>query len=158
MRPEFIAEWILPAALSLLPPEYDTPAARRLMIAIALQESGCKARRQHGNGPARSLWQFERIGIEGLLTKVDKAKTSGRIAEISAFVGIRPVVDDIHAAIEHNDILAAVCARLLMFVSPRPVPTASDEAWDFYLKQWRPGKPRQETWPANWAKACEVVQ
>jgi hypothetical protein len=157
MTPEFISRWILPAALSLLPPEYDTPAARRLMIAIALQESQCKARRQHGNGPARSLWQFERIGIEGLLTKVDKAKTSGRLAEICAFVGIRPVVDDIHAAIEHNDILAAVCARLLMFVSPRPVPTTESEAWDFYLKQWRPGKPRQETWAANWAKACEVV-
>ncbi len=86
MTPEFINQWIFPATFSLLPPEYDTPAARRLMIAIGLQESRFKARRQMGQGPARSFWQ----------------------------------------------------------------------AWAYYLKLWRPGKPKPDTWPEHWQTALEI--
>jgi len=127
------------------------------MIAIAMQESRCKARRQHGSGPARSFWQFERIGVEGLLVKVDKAQTAGRLAEICTFVGIRPVVDDIHAAIEHNDILAAVCARLLLFTHRDPIPTDQGKAWEYYLRLWRPGKPKADTWAECWQAACLLI-
>ena len=157
MTPEFINRWILPAAFSLLPAEYDTPAARRLMIAIALQESRFKARRQMGQGPARSFWQFERIGVEGLLVKVDKAKTASRLADICNAMGVRPVVDDIHAAIEHNDILAACCARLLIFTHQNPIPTDRDLAWAYYLKLWRPGKAKPESWADHWQTACELI-
>jgi hypothetical protein len=157
MTPEFINQWIFPAAFSLLPPDYDTPAARRLMIAIGLQESRFKARRQMGQGPARSFWQFERIGVEGLLVKVDKAKTASRLADIATFLGCRPVVDDIHAAIEHNDILSAVCARLLLFTHADPIPTTQDAAWAYYLKLWRPGKAKPDTWAEHWQTASELI-
>jgi len=157
MTPEFLHKWIIPAGLSLLPNDYNTPEARRLMIAIALQESGCKARRQHGNGPARSYWQFELIGVQGLLMKADKVGTGGRLAEIAMTLGVRAVADEIQAAIEHNDILAAVCARLLIYINPKPLPTTEQAAWEYYLAGWRPGKPKPDSWPANWAKALELI-
>jgi len=127
------------------------------MIAIALQESRFKARRQMGQGPARSFWQFERIGVEGLLVKVDKAKTSARLADICATLDVRAVVDDIHAAIEHNDILGAVCTRLLLFTHRDPIPTEQEAAWQYYLKLWRPGKPKPESWADHWQTACELI-
>ncbi|WP_447751835.1 hypothetical protein [Pseudomonas nicosulfuronedens] len=48
------------------------------------------------------------------------------------------------AAIEHDDILAACMARLLLFTDPARLPALGDEsgAWDMYLRVWHPGKPR----------------
>ena len=45
---------IIPAALSLLPPKMDTPEARAMLGAIALQESALRYRQQVG-GPAKGL-------------------------------------------------------------------------------------------------------
>jgi hypothetical protein len=154
MTPEFISRWILPAAASMLPADYDTPAARRILIAIALQESGCKARRQHGNGPARSLWQFEPIGVRGVL---DHRKAGLRLSEIATFCSVLPTVEALHAAMEHNDILAACIARLALWVHPSAIPETEAESWQFYLATWRPGKPKADTWAANWAKAAMLI-
>jgi len=157
MTPDFLSRWIIPAALSLLPASYDTPAARRILIAIALQESGCKARRQSGNGPARSFWQFETIGVQGLLMRVDKGDTGGKTAEAAKWAGIQATPEAIHSAIEHNDVLAATCARLLLYTHPLPLPDDMDGAWSYYLKLWRPGKPRPDHWRECWAEALELV-
>ena len=58
---------ILTPALSMLPATMDTPKARVMLLAIALQESGLAHRVQVG-GPAHGLWQFERGGgVKGVL-------------------------------------------------------------------------------------------
>lgn len=47
----------------------------------------------------------------------------------------------IWSAIEHNDILAAGLARLLLYTDPLPLPPLGDaeSAWALYLRTWRPG-------------------
>jgi hypothetical protein len=66
---------ILDAALAGLPASMDSPQARVLLIAIALQESRLthrdqivKGKKPGVKGPALGLWQFEKGGgVRGVL-------------------------------------------------------------------------------------------
>ena len=62
-------------------------------------------------------------------------------------------------AMETDDILAAAAARLLLFTDPRRLPALGDdrEAWNLYLRNWRPGKPHRTTWPSLYAQALAFV-
>jgi hypothetical protein len=53
-----------------------------------------------------------------------------------------------YSAIEHNDVLAAVFARLLLWTVPGRLPGRAEpvRAWNQYLSAWNPGKPHEETW------------
>jgi hypothetical protein len=53
-------------------------------------------------------------------------------------------------AVETNDVLAAVAARLLLFTDPKRLPAVDDAAgaWRLYMRTWRPGKPHRKTWDA----------
>lgn len=44
-------------ALNALPKALTSDAARCLLVATALQETGGETRYQHNGGPARGLWQ-----------------------------------------------------------------------------------------------------
>ena len=68
--------------------------------------------------------------------------------------------DELHAALEHNDILACGIARLLLWTLPGklPGPDEAEKGWQQYLAAWRPGKPHQATWAANFAEAVKAVQ
>ena len=57
---EALNKVIIPG-LKLLPPKFDTPEARVMMLAIGMQESRFLHRKQIG-GPARGFFQFEEGG------------------------------------------------------------------------------------------------
>lgn len=69
MTPREVRNGPVAEALLLLPAKMTSPQAELMLLAIGLQESELKHRRQHGNGPARSLWQAEQGGgmVTGLL-------------------------------------------------------------------------------------------
>lgn len=143
-------------ALSLLPPHMDTKPARAMLIAIGSQESDFIYRAQV-RGPALGWWQFEAFGgVAGVL----RHRTTRHLAEaaIQRLTYI-PVIEYVHGAIEHNDVLAAVFARLLLWTVPEPLPgvTQADEAWRQYLSAWRPGRPHPERWEARYASAWRAV-
>ena len=144
---------ILPAALALLPPRMDSPAARQHLLAIGLQESRFEHRRQI-SGPARGFWQFERGGVLGIIRHPD-TWLHLRSAVVELKYEPEMASDDIglHAAIEHNDVLACVLARLNLWWLPGPLALDKDGAWSQYIAAWRPGKPHRETWPMCWEKA-----
>ena len=148
----------IPAALSLLPAQMTSREARAMLLAIGLQESRFQHRRQQGNGPARGFWQFEKLGgVQEILTN----KTTAVVALPIASTFLYPTTPAAcHAAIEHHDVLAAVFARLLLWVDPRalPTPIEADKGWAIYLANWRPGKPRPAAWPANFAQAWRMVK
>lgn len=77
------------------------------------------------------------------------AATRALAAELYAERGVVPNDAAIWNAIEHDDVLAAGLARLLLFSDPRPLPDVDNEtgAWALYLRTWRPGKPHAATWP-----------
>lgn len=158
MTPKFFLDRALIPALSLLPSSMDTPAARAMVIAICLQESRLLYRHQIG-GPARGFAQFELAGgVRGVLNHPQSAPHIQRVLAALAYDSDSgaPACYD---AIEHNDILAAAFARLLLFTLPDalPGPAAPDVGWKLYLKSWRPGAPRRETWDALYARAWAVT-
>jgi len=158
VTPHDLLETAIIPALRLLPEKMDSDAAIAMCIAIALQESRVKHRRQIG-GPARGYWQFEQGGgVRGVLTH---PASQQHIRAVLAALDYDPTSDPAacYAAIEHNDILAAAFARLLLYTLPDALPArnAHGVGWTQYLNTWRPGKPHRETWDEYYETGWEVV-
>lgn len=159
-----VVETAINPALALLPPKMDTPAARVMLLAIGLQESRFEHRRQLiGNppkpiGPAKSFWQAEQGG--GMVHGVRlHAQTVAIAADVYRVRGVAANDAAIWNAIEHDDVLAGVLARLLLWSDLNALPRVGDveAAWALYMRTWRPGKPHPETWPAFYARAVAEV-
>ncbi|WP_454056022.1 hypothetical protein [Cupriavidus sp. Marseille-Q8015] len=149
---EILQKAILPA-FDILPRGMDTPQARVMLLAIGLQESRFQYRRQIG-GPARGFWQFEegtrqtRGGVYGVYLHDSSRYWLDRLC---ASRGVQFLPDVIYRTLDQDDVLAAGVARLMLFTDRGRLPATDDVdgAWDLYLRTWRPGKPRLETWPDN---------
>ncbi len=142
----YIQSVILPTALSLLPVKMDTPGARAMLVAIGLQESRFEHRHQIG-GPARGWWQFEEGG--GVAGVLRHHASRPLILPILGRLGYDETSHEyLHEAIEHNDILACIFARLLLWTLPNALPGSKEPAlgWEQYLSAWRPGRPHPDTW------------
>jgi hypothetical protein len=148
---------IIPGAMTLLPKPMDTPQARAMLIAIALQESKMTYRRQL-NGPAKGLWEFEIAGVNGVKNHSSTRKYANRVLE-SLIYPLAITAPEIHVALEHNDILACCFARLLLYTLPMPLPNEDqiDYAWEQYLSAWRPGRPHKYTWTSNFEQSWKLV-
>ena len=158
MTPEAYLQNALEPALRLLPARMDSRGGRAMVIAICLQESRLKHRRQVG-GPARGYAQFELGGgVRGVLTH---PATRQYIQIVLAALDYDPTssAEDCWTAIEHQDILGAAFARLLLWTLPGPLPEPGDAAdgWRQYLSGWRPGKPHRGTWDAFYGTAWDTV-
>jgi hypothetical protein len=156
VTPSRLITFAINPALSLLPEKMDSYDARRMLIAIAMQESRIRYRRQI-RGPVHSYWQSERFGgmVHGCMshhaTKEHYAELCNAL-DYSAFDG-----DQVYIAIEHNDVLAAGLARLLLWTLPQKLPMHVDDGWSQYLEAWRPVKPHPETWGQNWLEAEDAL-
>lgn len=139
----YVVEAVYPAAALLLPPAMNTPAAWRMLTAIGLQESRFRYRAQV-LGPARGFWQFEMGGVNGVLRHEASRDAARDVLARLAYADTSP--QKIHEALQHNDVLAACFARLLLWTDARPLPATSSAGWESYLDTWRPGKPHPNTW------------
>lgn len=150
-------------ALYLLPHQMHTPEARVMLYAIGLQESRFQHRfqivqgRPGVKGPARGFWQFERGG--GCKGVVEHSSSRYWMHNVCQTRGVAFNATAIWNAIEHDDVLAAAAARLLLFTDTKKLPALGDEAgaWNLYMRTWRPGKPHRATWPALYAEALAEV-
>lgn len=148
---------ILPALdeLATLGIPASVPAAR-FMLAIALQESGLRHRRQvvasgEELGPAISYWQFERGG--GCAGVLAFPFVGGVMQQLCDAYHVPKTSQGLWTAMQYHDIIAAAAARLLIYTLPAALPKTADEGWQQYLRAWRPGKPHHETWAAHWMMA-----
>lgn len=148
---ELIRSVVIPAAFTMLPAAMSSPEAVRMLLAIGWQESRFLHRRQLG-GPARGFWQFETSGVRGVLAHPESKKPV-RDALMLLRYPYEPTPHGCHAAIEHNDLLACVFARLYLWTLPDPLPHTADAAWRQYLAVWRPGKPHPDSWGEAWRTA-----
>lgn len=154
---DLFLRFIVPAAYSILPEPMASPAATAMLLAIGLQESGLTHREQMG-GPARSFYQFERIGVMGVLATATAGAIFRDCLERLHYSRSMTAAD-IHQAITHNDILATCLARCLLWNDPRALPTweQSPVGWKLYQDNWRPGAPRPEHWRDNFSTAWHRV-
>jgi hypothetical protein len=139
------------ATAALLPQKLDTPEAKAMLMAIAMQESRWDERRQI-HGPARGFWQFEFGGVKGVL---NHKASRPLIYSVLERLDYDHNPDTSYTAIEHNDVLAFAYARCLLWTLPQPLPlrTEVEEGWTQYVEAWRPGKPRPETWDEFYKQA-----
>lgn len=153
-RRQWVLRHAINPALAELRPLPAPDLARHIMLAIAGLESRCLYRRQLGNGPARGLWQFERGGgVAGVLRHpATKPLILGAIERRGLPHPDKPGAPlAAWEAIERDDVLAAIFARLLLFFDPAPLPADMGEAYALYRRTWRPGKPQgPEQWEHEW--------
>lgn len=146
---------VITPGLALLHPKFDTPEARVLLLAIGMQESRFRHRKQIG-GPAHGFYQFERGGgVNGVL---NHRWTKLLITQVIDAKGIKP--EECYDCIVNDDALATVFARLLLYTDPNPLPSLTsdpEESWRYYLVNWRPGKPHRDTFDDFLLHAREVV-
>lgn len=150
-------------AFSLLPERMRSNEAKVMLLAIGLQESRFVHTYQivqgkpGAKGPARGWWQFERMGgVHGVL---NHATSKVHALTVCRARGVEPNARDVWEQLEHDQVLAAAFARLLLWTDPRSLPKLGDEqgAWDLYMRVWRPGKPHLRTWAACYADALKEV-
>jgi len=135
-----------------------SPEADVLLLAIGRQESGFRDRIQGaGNeGPARGFWQFERIAVAEMLRR-HPALIGAVMTDLAIPKPWTSVT--LHDAMALNDTLACVLARLLLRSDPAPLPAVGrrEAAWGYYLRNWRPGKPKPLVWQGHYEAALAVV-
>lgn len=164
----YIVHWIMPVAYGLLPQSMGSVESKAMLVAIALQESRFEHRFQVINapgvkGPARGFWQFEKGGgVRGVRGWIFKNPQSKAYAEDAlAKLGYKSASEDErYTAIEHNDVLACLFARCLLWTLPQALPQEGEreKAWEQYIDGWRPGKPHRATWDDCYDLAWEVVK
>lgn len=147
---------LIEPAFKELPPKMTSDAARVYMLAIGLQESQFVHTVQMGGGPAHGYWQFERGGgVKGVLRH---AASKDHAAAALHKRNIPITSQDAWDALAHDQVLAAIFARLLLWTSPKALALEENYAWEIYDKDlWRPGRPHPEFWPDNWALAMALV-
>lgn len=164
ISPDVFLREVVNPALGYLPKHMTSDKAKVMMVAICLQESGLRTRRQYGNGPARGLAQFE------MGSKASRGGVWGVYLHNASHEMLRQLCRDhdvnfephaIWSMLEYNDQFALGVARLLLWTDAKPLPEIGDEkgAWELYADRlWRPGKPRPDEWPGNYGTAVGVVQ
>ena len=156
MTPEYALSLVIRPVLSWMGSRYSSVDAERMMLAIGIQESGFQHRRQIVGiaeyGPARGWWQFERPGVAEALSD-DRHDLVMRL-------GLPTDPDQLHSILQWSEVGATVCARLLLWGYPDPLPGPSypDEGWRQYTARWRPGKPAPQRWGSAWERACKAVE
>jgi hypothetical protein len=150
------AKDLLEPNLFALEPLIEVPVtlrALRFMTTIAGQESAWKHRHQVG-GPAHGNFQFEKHGgcKEIMLNK----RTRPRIQKVFEHVGEEFELNNAFALIETHDLIMVAFARLLVWQDPAPLPIMSVQAWNYYIRNWRPGKPHPKSWRGLWDIAGSI--
>lgn len=149
MIPErFYQRVIVPGAAAF--PFVDTPLSRLLLMAIAGQESGWSARLQFPVPYARGYWQFEAAGVGYVI---------GRPELVASCADLDIPLSHVHEAIAWNDLLAYAVARMTLWLDPAALPIHGDCAggWDYYLRCWRPGRPRPDDWSGCYRQAMTAM-
>lgn len=146
---ETVHKQIVLPALHELPTKMTSLPAITQLLATGGQESGYITRLQLGNGPAHGLWQFELNGVSAVLK--NKNSHGYLVGYLQSQTHIDISAPNIYQAIQTDDITACVVARLMYWCDPTPLPKFGDEeaAWQYYLRNWRPGKPDRSRW-AYW--------
>ena len=150
-----IHDQVLPQAYALLPERMWSDKASVMLLAIAGQESGFSARRQV-NGPAKGLWQFEVAGVAGVM---DHPSSHKYAMSVCNFRSVDPIPVLIQEQLANDDVLACCFARLLLWTDANALPeiTDQDSSWEYYKRNWRPGKPRLGEWQRNHEIAAAII-
>jgi hypothetical protein len=159
--------WIVNKTLTeVMAPKFDSPSARIQLLTTGLQESRFIYRVQVGGGPAYSFWQEEPNGVKAVLNHVVVGPI---LIDACNRLGVASDWETVYREVITNDELACVVARLILYADSNPLPKVgdSDGAFNYYIRNWRPGAYARGTqtqkdailakWYKNYAIAQEYV-
>jgi hypothetical protein len=155
------------SAFNILPVKMAGKEARLVMLAIQLQEDPELLRVQKGCGAARGIFQFEKGGgVKGVLNHPTTKRDADRVCELRQVFAHQ---SDVWNTLEHDDVLAAAFARMLLWTDPAKLPAIGEvrNAFDLYIRTWRPGAYARGNdlkkaalytkWQLNYAKAMDQI-
>lgn len=158
MDQTYIRGYVIGPALALLS-KHDVRSDERavqLLAAIGWQESRFEHRQQI-RGPAIGFWQNEQIFVVDIMTR-----PRSRIIMLDVLDTLHLPTDTatLHQAIRYHDVAACCLARLALWLDVRPLPGPGDSAdgWHYYVRNWRPGKPKPNTWLDAWEYGSALVR
>lgn len=163
---QIVATVILPVHQGLME-EFgvpNTPEAVALSVAAMWQESKFHTRDQGDDnvlGPATGWGQFEKMG--GVAEILQARQTKDIAAELCRRAQVAASPDPVWRlfASAAGDQLHVAFVRLLTWKDPQALPPATaagqEAAYQYYDRNWRPGKKRPQDWPASWAMGLAVV-
>lgn len=127
-----------------------------MLLAIAGVESAWSQRTQQPVAYAHSFWQWERGGVLGLMRDDE---TSKQVAVLCGMAGVPFQSTGIwnYMAKPEADNFSAAMSRLLLWTDPSPLPKTMDDGFDYYVRNWRPGKPYEPRWAAVWSQAVAAI-
>lgn len=148
---------VIPALQELPTKMFSLPAVT-LLLASGGQESGYMTRLQLGDGPAHGLWQYEQNGISAVLKN---PKSHGYLLGYLQSHGIVDVsAENVYQLVATDDIISCIVARLMYWDDPAPLPKFGEEeyAWQYYFRNWRPGKPNRSRWSFWYQKTVKYLR
>lgn len=153
--PRTLLDEVIDPELAQMPLSLRANAARIVLVAIALQETSLATRVQAG-GPAHSFWQFEKGGIHAVMTHPAVSAAADDACERH---GVPFEVEPVYQALSHDDGLGAAFARLLVRADPFALPFTEGDAWDLYLRAWRPGQKGREAFDRKrWTRSFRLAE
>ena len=151
-----VLKLVVDPGLAMLPKKMDSKESRILLLTIGQQESRFEHRAQIG-GPAKGFYQFENGGgVRGVINHHSTRKYA-----LSVLKELEIDKKEAYYAIQYNDVLATVFARLLLYSVPKPLPKPTDDPdafWNYYIEGWRPGHPHRETFDAFLLHSKELLK
>jgi hypothetical protein len=155
MTPAAFDQTVVQPGLALLPEAQRSIEARGLLIAVGGVESRWSQRLQMAGGPAHGFFQCER---ESVAEVFQNSITRERLKSACASCDVSWDVDEIFLSIIGHNALSAAVARLILLPDRAPLPRLDQaaEAWAYYLRCWKPGKPDESRWPPVWIQSCNA--
>lgn len=158
---DFDAQILIPALTYIrrnLPGIPASTSEHFMLLAIAGQEGAWKYRTQQPVAYAHSFWQFERGGIRALMLD-DVTNAKARAICMVENITFSSVEIWKAMALEAHDGFSAAMARLLLWSDAHALPDPEDDdaTFDYYKRNWRPGKPDDIRWGDMAAAARGVV-
>lgn len=157
MNLEKIRRIIIEPALDLLPPGLGGNRAELMLLAIGLEESDFLERRP-ASGPERGFWRMgpEDDIVGAVLRHPGTAPLAVAACDLRS---VPPIEERVFAELEHDDLLAAVFARLRLHVEGERLPAVGEvaEAWDLYCRAWCPATRDRRGWDRHYARAMDAL-
>jgi hypothetical protein len=157
----FLKHIISPALQSISSNKLPTwsPAAEELLLGTAIVESDLRFRKQHGDGPARGLFQMEPATHNDIWDNFLKYRP-----ELAEKIGklIVPTGTDKLIALEMNDKYACAMARVHYLRAPTPLPRSGDveamaKYWKDHYNTWK-GRGKPSKYVDEWVKTMKGKQ
>lgn len=144
---------ILNPALALLPESLSGREAEVLLLTTGLAASGFRNRRD-ARSQGRGYWRAEPDGVMvgGVLRAVQTRDLAVAVCDARQ---VPPIAERVYSALEHDDVLAAALARLLLWSDPAGLPPLGDEAgaWACYQRHWAVDESDRRSWAIHYRLA-----